>query len=88
VSSPDFQQHQVLQIVTILAKYYAGIEMSGIDCFVCQARAGHDTECPIGIAWTIFNEEQRELAKRTVRGWIEKAEGSKLDWPTLLHDKE
>jgi hypothetical protein len=54
-------------IITLLAKLYVVLELSGDDCPVCHKSLAHDTECPICLAWTLLSEEQQHDARTAIR---------------------
>ena len=54
-------------IITLLAKLYVVLELSGDGCPVCHKALTHDTECPISLAWSLLSEEEQREARTTIR---------------------
>ena len=54
-------------IVMLLAKLYVVLELSADDCPVCHKRLGHDSECPIFLAWYMLSEKQQRDARAAIR---------------------
>jgi len=54
-------------IITLLAKLYVVLELSGDGCPVCHKALTHDAECPISLAWTLLSEEEQREARTTIR---------------------
>ena len=54
-------------IITLLAKLYVVLELSGDDCPVCHKALAHDAECPISLAWSLLSEEQQHDARSAIR---------------------
>ena len=54
-------------IIVILAKLYIVLEFSPDPCPVCRKTLGHDSECPIFLAWTLLDDEQRQAARIAIR---------------------
>lgn len=76
----------MIRIITIPAKYQAAIEIANIECFICK-NTPHDDDCPIGILWSLMDDELRGVATKTVQGWLDEAKGGEPDWPDLIHEK-
>ena len=62
--------------------------MTKTACPLCQVKGGHSSDCPVGITWTIFNEDERDLARQGLTGGLVKVERGTADWPDLLYDIE
>ena len=54
-------------IITLLAKLYVVLELSGDGCPVCHKALTHDSECPISLAWSLLSEEEQRDARTTIR---------------------
>ena len=54
-------------IIVILAKLYIVLEFSPDPCLVCRKTLGHDSECPIFLAWSLLDEEQQQAARIAIR---------------------
>ena len=54
-------------IIVILAKLYIVLEFSPDPCPVCRKTLGHDSECPIFLAWTLLDDEQQQAARIAIR---------------------
>ena len=54
-------------IITLLAKLYVVLELSGDNCPVCHKALTHDAECPISLAWSLLSEEEQRDARTTIR---------------------
>ncbi len=54
-------------IILILAKLYIVLEFSPDACPVCRQTLGHDTECPISLAWSLLDDEQQRTARTAIR---------------------
>jgi hypothetical protein len=63
----DEQKKRAELIITLLAKLYVVLELSGDDCPVCHKALAHDTECPISLAWSLLSEEQQHDACTAIR---------------------
>ena len=63
----DEQKKRAELIITLLAKLYVVLELSGDDCPVCHKALAHDTECPISLAWSLLTEEQQHDARTAIR---------------------
>lgn len=61
------QQKRVELIITLLAKLYVVLELSVDGCPVCHKALGHDSECPIALAWTLLTEDQQRDARTAIR---------------------
>jgi len=63
----DEQKKRAELIITLLAKLYVVLELSGDDCPVCHKAHPHDSECPISLAWSLLTEEEQHDARNTIR---------------------
>ena len=63
----DDQKKRAELIITLLAKLYVVLELSGDNCPVCHRALMHDTECPITLAWSLLSEEEQHEARTTIR---------------------
>jgi predicted nucleic acid-binding Zn ribbon protein len=63
----DEQKKRAELIITLLAKLYVVLELSGDECPVCHKAFAHDAECPISLAWSLLNEEQQRDARTAIR---------------------
>lgn len=54
-------------IITLLAKLYVVLELSGDNCPVCHRSHSHDSECPISLAWSLLTEAEQREARTTIR---------------------
>ena len=63
----ESQQARIELIITLLAKLYVVLELSPDPCPVCRKTLTHDAECPIALAWSILNEEQKSDARAAIR---------------------
>jgi hypothetical protein len=63
----DEQKKRAELIVTLLAKLYVVLDLSGDNCPVCHKSQTHDSECPIALAWSMLTEEQQREARTTIR---------------------
>ena len=63
----DEQKKRAELIITLLAKLYVVLELSGDDCPVCHKSQIHDSECPISLAWSLLTEEEQRDARTTIR---------------------
>ena len=63
----DEQKKRAELIITLLAKLYVVLELSGDDCPVCHKALMHDSECPISLAWTLLDEDQQHDARTAIR---------------------
>jgi hypothetical protein len=73
----ELQRARIELIITLLAKLYVVLELSPDACPVCRKTLTHDAECPIGLAWSLLDDEQRADARAAIRalalsmGWDE-----------------
>lgn len=63
----DEQKKRAELIITLLAKLYVVLELSGDECPVCHKAQTHDSECPISLAWSLLTEEEQQDARTTIR---------------------
>jgi hypothetical protein len=63
----DEQKKRAELIITLLAKLYVVLELSGDACPVCHKASAHDAECPISLAWSLLTEEQQHDARTAIR---------------------
>ena len=63
----DEQKKRAELIVTLLAKLYVVLDLSGDNCPVCHKSQTHDTECPISLAWSLLTQEEQREARTTIR---------------------
>ena len=63
----DEQKKRAELIITLLAKLYVVLELSGDDCPVCHKALVHDSECPISLAWSLLSEDQQHDARTAIR---------------------
>ena len=63
----DEQKKRAELIITLLAKLYVVLELSGDNCPVCHKTQTHDSECPISLAWSLLTEEEQHDARTTIR---------------------
>ena len=63
----DEQKKRAELIITLLAKLYVVLELSGDHCPVCHKALAHDSECPISLAWSLLTEEEQREARTTIR---------------------
>jgi hypothetical protein len=63
----DEQKKRAELIITLLAKLYVVLELSGDDCPVCHRANAHDSECPITLAWSLLTESEQRDARTTIR---------------------
>ena len=63
----DEQKKRAELIITLLAKLYVVLELSGDNCPVCHKAQTHDSECPISLAWSLLTEEEQRDARTTIR---------------------
>ena len=63
----DEQKKRAELIITLLAKLYVVLELSGDECAVCHKQVAHDSECPIFLAWSLLSEEQQHDARTAIR---------------------
>lgn len=61
------QKKRVELIITLLAKLYVVLELSGDECPVCHKQLAHDSECPISLAWSLLSENQQHDARTAIR---------------------
>jgi hypothetical protein len=61
------QKKRAELIITLLAKLYVVLELSGDDCPVCHKALDHDSECPLTLAWSLLSEEQQHDARIAIR---------------------
>ena len=63
----DEQKKRAELIITLLAKLYVVLELSGDDCPVCHRAVAHDSECPISLAWSLLTEAEQHDARAAIR---------------------
>jgi hypothetical protein len=63
----DEQKKRAELIITLLAKLYVVLELSGDDCPVCHKALTHDSECPISLAWSLLSPDQQHDARTAIR---------------------
>ena len=63
----DDQKKRAELIITLLAKLYVVLDLSGDDCPVCHKAQTHDSECPIFLAWSLLTEEEQRDARTAIR---------------------
>jgi hypothetical protein len=63
----DEQKKRAELIITLLAKLYVVLELSGDHCPVCHRAQTHDTECPISLAFSLLTQEEQHEARTTIR---------------------
>lgn len=63
----DEQKKRAELIITLLAKLYVVLELSGDGCPVCHKARTHDAECPISLAWSLLTQEEQQDARTTIR---------------------
>ncbi|HEY0723308.1 MAG TPA: hypothetical protein VGD41_04865 [Pyrinomonadaceae bacterium] len=63
----DEQKKRAELIVTLLAKLYVVLELSGDNCPVCHKAQTHDAECPISLAWSLLTKDEQHEARTTIR---------------------
>ena len=63
----DEQKKRAELIITLLAKLYVVLELSGDNCPVCHKTQTHDAECPIALAWSLLTEEEQRDARTAIR---------------------
>ncbi len=63
----DEQKKRAELIITLLAKLYVVLELSGDDCPVCHRALAHDSECPISLAWSLLDDDQQHDARIAIR---------------------
>ena len=63
----DEQKKRAELIITLLAKLYVVLELSGDDCPVCHRALAHDAECPTSLAWSLLTEQQQHDARIAIR---------------------
>ena len=63
----DEQKKRAELIITLLAKLYVVLELSGDNCPVCHKALAHDSECPISLAWSMLTEAEQHEARTTIR---------------------
>ena len=63
----DEQKKRAELIITLLAKLYVVLELSGDQCPVCHKTQAHDSECPIALAWSLLSQEEQRDARTTIR---------------------
>jgi hypothetical protein len=61
------QKKRAELIITLLAKLYVVLELSGDDCPVCHKALTHDSECPISLAWSLLSADQQHDARTAIR---------------------
>ena len=63
----DEQKKRAELIITLLAKLYVVLELSGDNCPVCHRSHTHDSECPISLAWSMLSVDEQHEARTTIR---------------------
>ena len=63
----DEQKKRAELIITLLAKLYVVLDLSGDQCPVCHKAQAHDSECPIILAWSLLTQEEQRDARTTIR---------------------
>lgn len=63
----DEQKKRAELIITLLAKLYVVLELSGDNCPICHKSRTHDSECPTSLAWSLLSEEEQHEARTTIR---------------------
>lgn len=63
----DEQKKRAELIITLLAKLYVVLELSGDHCPVCHKSQTHDSECPISLAWSLLTTAEQREARTTIR---------------------
>ena len=63
----DEQKKRAELIITLLAKLYVVLELSGDECPVCHGSQAHDFECPISLGWSLLTEQEQYEARTTIR---------------------
>lgn len=63
----DEQKKRAELIITLLAKLYVVLDLSGDNCPVCHKAQTHDSECPISLAWSLLTEEEQRDARTAIR---------------------
>ena len=63
----DEQKERAELIITLLAKLYVVLELSGDNCPVCHKAQTHDAECPISLAWSLLTEDEQRDARTVIR---------------------
>ena len=63
----DEQKKRAELIITLLAKLYVVLELSVDNCPVCHKAFGHNSECPISLAWSLLTEAQQRDARTAIR---------------------
>jgi len=61
------QKKRAEVIVTLLAKLYVVLELSGDTCPLCHKDLVHDPECPLALAWSLLNSDQQNEARTAIR---------------------
>lgn len=63
----DEQKKRAELIITLLAKLYVVLELSGDNCSVCHKTLAHDSECPISLAWSLLTEDEQHDVRTAIR---------------------
>ena len=63
----DEQKKRAELIITLLAKLYVVLDLSGDNCPVCHKAQTHDSGCPISLAWSLLTEEEQRDARTAIR---------------------
>ena len=63
----DEQKKRAELIITLLAKLYVVLELSGDNCPICHKALTHDSECPISLAWSLLTEDEQRDARTAIR---------------------
>lgn len=63
----DEQKKRAELIITLLAKLYVVLELSGDNCPVCHKSQAHDSECPLALSWSLLTEDEQREARTTIR---------------------
>ena len=86
MTNPDEEGAGLERLLAILAKLYAAVEMSGNKSPLCVRRLTHSTDCPLGIAWRMLDEELHDEARKAVSDRAERHE-VEADWPNFLGEE-
>ena len=68
MADPDEEGAELERLLAILAKLYAAVETSGGECPLCRQGGAHSTDCPLGIAWGLLDEELHDAARELKGG--------------------
>ena len=63
----DEQKKRAELIITLLAKLYVVLELSGDECPVCHKALAYDSECPVSLAWSLLSQDQQHDARTAIR---------------------